>query len=44
MNNSVINVKINAKDEYSYPIIIGKNILANANEIIKQHTKAKVKK
>ena len=41
MNNSVINVKINAKDEYSYPIIIGKNILANANEIIKQHTKAK---
>lgn len=41
MNNSVVNVKISAKNEYSYPIIIGKDVLFNANEIIKQYTKAK---
>ena len=38
MNNSVINVEIKAKEQYSYPIIIGANILNNANEIIKKYT------
>ena len=40
MNNSVINVKINKKDEYSYPIIIGENCLCDAQKYIEEHTRA----
>ena len=40
MNNSVINVKIGKKDEYFYPIIIGKNCLENAQKYIDENTKA----
>ena len=40
MNNSVINVKIGKKNEYFYPIIIGKNCLQDAQKYIDENTKA----
>ena len=36
-----IDVKISAQKEYSYPILIGENLLENAYEYISKHTKAK---
>lgn len=35
-----VNVKINAKKEYSYPILIGENLFEDPYEYIKQFTKA----
>ncbi len=36
-----LDVKISAKNEYSYPIYIGENLLKSAREFILKHTKAK---
>ena len=41
MNNLAVNVKINKKDEYFYPIVIGENVLFDAQKLICEHTKAK---
>ena len=41
MNNLTVNVKINKKNEYFYPIIIGENVLCDAQKLINEHTKAK---